>query len=51
VDVRERFVQATEMENGVLHQLGRLDLVRHKVLEFAMLDSDDEVAFGSHRQL
>ena len=40
-----------ERENGVPRQLGRLDLVRHNILEFAMLASDDEVVFGSHNQL
>jgi transposase len=44
LDVHRRFAQIAELKEGVLRQRGRLDLVRHKILEFARtLDPDDEV--------
>jgi transposase len=44
LDVHRSFAQVAELENGVLRQRGRVDLVRHKVLAFAQtLRADDEV--------
>lgn len=44
LDVHRSFAQVAELKDGVLRQRGRLDLVRHKVLEFARtLGRDDEV--------
>jgi transposase len=44
LDVHRSFAQVAELKDGVLRQRGRLDLVRHKVLEFARtLGPDDEV--------
>ena len=44
LDVHRSFAQVAELENGVLRQCGRVDLVRDKVLAFARtLRSDDEV--------
>lgn len=44
LDVHRNFAQIAELKEGVLRQRGRLDLVRHKVLEFARtLGPDDEV--------
>lgn len=44
LDVHRSFAQVAELEGGVLRQRGRIELVRHKVLEFARtLRSDDEV--------
>ena len=44
LDVHRSFAQVAELEDGVLRQRGRVDLVRHKVLEFARtLRPDDEV--------
>src|SRR5690348_11882389 len=44
LDVHRRFAQVAELEEGVLPQRGRVDLVRHKILEFARtLRADDEV--------
>ena len=44
LDVHRSFAQVAELENGVVRQCGRLDLVRDKVLAFAKtLRSDDEV--------
>ena len=48
LDVHRRFAQIAELKEGVLRQRGRLDLVRHKILEFARtLDPDDEVVLGA----
>jgi transposase len=44
LDVHRRFAQVAELEDGVLRQCGRVDLVRDKVLAFARtLRADDEV--------
>lgn len=44
LDVHRSFAQVAELENGVLRQCGRVDLVRDKVLAFARtLKADDEV--------
>ncbi len=44
LDVHRSFAQVAELEDGVLRQRGRLDLVYHKVLEFARtLGPNDEV--------
>jgi len=44
LDVHRSFAQVAELEDGVLRQRGRVDLVRHKVLELARtLRPDDEV--------
>ena len=45
LDVHRSFAQVAELKDGVLRQRGRLDLVRHKVLEFArtLSPDDDEV--------
>jgi len=44
LDVHRSFAQVAELENGVVRQCGRLDLVHDKVLAFAKtLRSDDEV--------
>ena len=44
LDVHRSFAQVAELENGVLRQCGRVDLVRDKVLAFARtLRPDDEV--------
>ena len=44
LDVRRSFAQVAELEDGVLRQCGRVDLVRDKVLAFARtLRADDEV--------
>ena len=44
LDVHRSFAQVAELENGVLRQCGRVDLVRDKVLAFARtLTADDEV--------
>jgi transposase len=44
LDVHRSFAQVAELKDGVLRQRGRVDLVRHKVLEFARtLSPDDEV--------
>jgi hypothetical protein len=44
LDVHRSFAQVAELEDGALRQRGRVDLVRHKVLEFARtLRPDDEV--------
>jgi hypothetical protein len=36
LDVHRSFAQVAELENGVLRQRGRVDLVRHKVLAFGV---------------
>jgi transposase len=44
LDVHRSFAQVAELEDGVLRQRGRVDLIREKVLEFARtLRPDDEV--------
>ena len=44
LDVHRSFAQVAELEDGVLRQCGRVDLVRDKVLAFARtLRADDEV--------
>ncbi len=44
LDVHRSFAQVAELENGVLRQCGRVDLVRAKVLAFARtLRAEDEV--------
>ncbi len=44
LDVHRSFAQVAELENGVLRQCGRVDLVRDKVLAFARtLRADDEM--------
>jgi transposase len=44
LDVHRSFAQVAELEDGVLRQRGRIDLIRDKVLEFARaLRRDDEV--------
>jgi transposase len=44
LDVHRRFAQVAELEDGVVRQCGRIDLVRDKVLAFARtLRADDEV--------
>jgi transposase len=44
LDVHRSFAQVAELENGVVRQCGRVDLVRDKVLAFARtLKADDEV--------
>lgn len=44
LDVHRNFAQVAELDNGVLRQCGRVDLVRDKVLAFARtLKADDEV--------
>ena len=44
LDVHRNFAQVAELEDGVLRQCGRVDLVRDKVLAFARtLRADDEV--------
>ena len=44
LDVHRSFAQVAELENGVLRQYGRVDLVRDNVLAFARtLRADDEV--------
>lgn len=44
MDVHRSFAQVAELEDGVLRQWGRVDLVRDKVLAFARtLRADDEV--------
>ena len=44
LDVHRSFAQVAELEDGVLRQCGRVDLVRDKVLAFARtLKADDEV--------
>jgi transposase len=44
LDVHRSFAQVAELEDGVLRQCGRVDLVRDKVLAFARtLRPDDEV--------
>ena len=50
LDVHRSFAQVAELKDGVLRQRGRLDPVRHKVLEFARtLGPDDEAGTGGHR--
>ena len=44
LDVHRSFAQLAELEDGVLRQRGRVDLVRDKVVAFARtLRPDDEV--------
>lgn len=51
LDVHRRFAQIAELKEGVLRQRGRLDLVRHKILEFARtLDPGRRSGVGGNRQ-
>ncbi len=42
MDVHRSFAQVAELEDGVLRQCGRVDLVRDKVLAFARTLRADE---------